>query len=83
MMGRSGENKIYNLIHVSFLISEKSSNASSTRVNDYQALPSDSNNSLRSFYSRAPPIGDIDTDETSDDEFILYVDDDKKHILKS
>ena len=52
-------------------------------MNDYQALPSDNNNSLRSFYSRAPPIGDIDTDETSDDEFILYVDDDKKHILRS
>ena len=52
-------------------------------MENYQPLPSDNNDSLRSFYSRAPPVGDIDTDDTSDDEFILYVDDDKKHILKS
>ena len=54
-----------------------------THLEDYHALPSDNHDCLRNFYSRAPAIGDVDSDDTSDDEFILYVDDDKKHILKS
>ena len=70
-------------ILISHFFSDNSNNTSNIQLENYQPLPSDNNDSLRSFYSRAPPIGDIDTDDTSDDEFILYVDDDKKHILKS
>jgi len=70
-------------VMVSAMHTDNSNNTSIIQLENYQPLPSDNNGSLRSFYSRAPPVGDIDTDDTSDDEFILYVDDDKKHILKS
>ena len=69
------------IFHLIFL--ENSRFEASTQLEDYRSVPSDNNSTLRSFYSRAPAIGGIDSDDTSDDEFILYVDDDKKHILMS
>ena len=70
-------------ILISHFFSDNPNSNSNIQLENHQALPSDNTDSLRGFNSRAPRIGDIDSDDTSDDEFILYVDDDKKHILKS
>ena len=64
-------------ILIPHIFSDNSNNTSNIQLENYQPLPSDNNDSLRSFYRSSPPVGDIDTDDTSDDEFILYVDDDK------
>ena len=64
--------------------SELPANSSSIQGHDYQRLSAgDNNDTLRSFYTRKVSAGCTDSDDTSDDEFILYVDDDRKHILKS
>ena len=49
---------------------------------DRQMLPSVDHSNLRNFYARRTTADCSDSDATSDDEFILYVDNDKKHILK-
>ena len=57
-------------------------NMSNNRVDDDQMTSSVDNTHLRHFYARKTTANYSDSDVTSDDEFILYVDDDKKHILK-
>ena len=65
---------------------EAPTNHSVNRTNnlseDGPILSSIDSGNLRNFYSRKATVTGSDTDDTSDDEFILYVDDDKKYILK-